>query len=114
VLYVPDLRINLFSLIVAEMKGYRVCAENSQVKLVCVQDDIVVPVSVQHRKSLYKMNMHVVRPDCDCEAVAQLTRVLARASLSPEQEICEKILFSKRELTYLVITTALSPLRYLV
>jgi len=76
VLYVPDLGINLFSLIVAEMKGYRVCTENSQVRLVHIQDDVVVAVGVRHGKSPYKMNMNVVRPDCDCEAVAHLTSVV--------------------------------------
>jgi len=73
VLYVPDHGINLFSLIVAEMKGYRVCAENSQVRLVHIQDDVVVAVGVRNEKSLYKMSMNVVRPDRDCEAVAHLT-----------------------------------------
>jgi len=38
--YVPELGVNLFSLIVAEMKGYSICAENSQIKL--VHNDVVV------------------------------------------------------------------------
>ena len=59
--YVPELRDNLFYLIVAEMKGYRINAENSQIQL--IRNDIVVGTGVRDGKSLYKMNMRVITPD---------------------------------------------------
>jgi len=92
IVYVPDHGINLFSLIVAEMKGYRVCAENSQVRLVHIQDDVVVAVGVRNEKSLYKMNMNVVRPDRDCEAVAHLT-----SAVNPKTE---KLQFSHERICH--------------
>jgi len=62
--YVPKPGVNLFSLIIADMKGYYICAENSQVKL--TRDDIIVGTGVREGKSLYKMNMHVVKPAVVC------------------------------------------------
>jgi len=59
--YVPKVGVNLFSLIIAEMKGYCICAENSQIKL--IRDDVIVGTGVREGKSLYKMNMCVVKPD---------------------------------------------------
>jgi len=49
-----NLGVNLFSLIIAEMKGYCICAENSQVKL--IWDDIIVGTGVHEGKSLYTRN----------------------------------------------------------
>jgi Reverse transcriptase (RNA-dependent DNA polymerase)/gag-polypeptide of LTR copia-type/Zinc knuckle len=59
--YVPELRVNLFSLIVTEMKGYRISAENSRIQL--IRDGVVVGTGFRDGKSLYKMNMRVVKPD---------------------------------------------------
>ena len=59
--YVPELRVNLFSLIVAEMKGYCISAENSQLQL--IRDGVVVGTGMRDGKSLYKMNMRVIKPD---------------------------------------------------
>jgi len=57
--YVPELGVNLFSLIVAEMKGYTVCAENSQIQL--MRNGELVAVGMRDGKSLYKMMMHVAK-----------------------------------------------------
>ena len=59
--YVPELSVNLFSLIVAEMKGYCVSAENGQIQL--LRNGVVHAVGVRHEKSLYKMQMRVIKPD---------------------------------------------------
>jgi len=60
--YVPELGVNLFSLIIAEMKSYTVCAENSQIQL--MQNGELVAVGIRDGKSLYKMMMRVVK-SCD-------------------------------------------------
>jgi hypothetical protein len=59
--YVPDLRVNLLSLIVTEMKGYCIRAENSQIQL--IRDGVVFGTGIREGKSLYKMNLRVVKPD---------------------------------------------------
>lgn len=56
--YVPDISVNLFSLIVAEMKGYKVVAENGEIKL--IKDDVVCAVGKRNGKSLYCMCMKSV------------------------------------------------------
>jgi len=44
------------------MKGYFIFAENSHIKLIC--DDVIAGTGVIcEGKSLYKMNMCVVKPD---------------------------------------------------
>jgi len=70
-LFVPELGINLFSLIVAGMKGYRVCADNSHIQLVRVQDGVTGATDTRRGKSLYRMNMRVVKPVC--KAMVHLT-----------------------------------------
>ena len=58
--YVPELGVNLFSLIIAEMQGYSICAENGQIQL--TRNGVIAAVGVRQGKSLYKMMMHVVKP----------------------------------------------------
>ena len=59
--YVPEISVNLFSLIVTEMKGYTVRAENSELQL--VKNGTVCAVGFRRGKSLYKMSICAVRPD---------------------------------------------------
>ena len=56
----PQLRVNLFSLTVTEMRGYRISVENSRIQL--IRNDIAVGTGIRDGKSLYKMEMRVVIP----------------------------------------------------
>jgi len=51
------------------MKG-DVCAENSQIQFVCVQDGVTSATGTRHGNSLYRMNMRVVKPVCEAVAHA--------------------------------------------